>query len=383
MTALSPDLINGFARGVVTQFTLIAKGLDPDSGRFIAARPYERILTGFLTPVGLGGDDDSSEPEGEGLPELPADASYEQTNVGFEWSIPVTSVRSGMRIQVSVGLNAYARVLPTLQETQQNARFDRQGQATVVEVWQRFTLAGSDNPVLSATLELDKLVREGAIQVSLSDQVSQAWSRVAPGAHILFPARKQLSITGNDIADSSAFASWVARVAAQGQGGLILWEPTVDARVFPSPTEAGAVRVLVRLVNMTPPVDKRGAAFVDPRLYAVDLTAEFPAAAHQPTEFRILPQSYRYDRKVVAIGINCQPRSAYSGSSLSLRAETVPSTETPRLEPRVVDGGEPTFEALADHDKGIAVLRTVERAMRAYDSASWAAKLDALSAPEE
>ncbi len=134
---------------------------------------------------------------------------------------------------------------------------------------------------------------------------------------------------------------------------------------------------------MTPPVDKRVAAFVDPRLYAVSLTAEFPAAAHQPTEFRILPQSYRYDRKVAAIGINCQPRAAYLGSNLSLQAETVPSTETPRLEPREVRGGEPTFEALADYDKGIAVLRTVERAMREYDGSSWAAKVDSLSAQEE
>ncbi len=383
MTGLPPDLLNAFARGVVTQFTLAAKGLDPDSGRFIAARPYERILTGFLTPVGTGGEDDSSEPEGEGLPELPADASYEQTNIGFEWSIPINSVQSGMQIQITVGLNTYARVLPTFQETQQNARFDRQGLATVVEAWQRYPLAGSGNPFLSATIELDKLVRDGAIQVNLRDQVSRAWSAVAPGAHTLFPARRQLSITGNDIADAAAFAVWVARTTAQTQGGLALWDPVVDARVFPSPTEAGAVRVLVRLVNMTPPVDKRVAAFVDPRVYAVNLTAEFPAAAHQPTEFRILPQSYRYDRKVAAIGINCQPRAAYLGSNLSLRAETVPSTETPRLEPREVDGGEPTFEALADHDKGIAVLRTVERAMRAYDGSSWAVKLDSLSAPEE
>lgn len=383
MTDLSSDLVNGFARGIVGQFTLTAKGLDQGSGRFIAARPYERILTGFLTPVGMGDGDDSSAPEGDGLPELPVDDSYEQTNIGFEWSVPIASVRAGMRIQVSVGLNVYARVLPTLQEAQENARFDRQGQATVVEAWQRFTLAGRENSTLVATLELDRLVREGARQESLAGQASLAWSRVAPGGHPLFPGRKQLSITANDIADASAFASWVASVTAKNQGAPSLWDPAIDVRVFPSPTEAGAVRLLLRLVNLTPPVDKRTAAFVDPRVYAVDLTAEFPAEAHQATEFRILPQSYRYDRKVVAIGINCQPRSAHSGTSLSLRAETVPTTETPRLEPREVDRGEPTFEALADHDKGSAVLRTIEQAMRAYDGSSWAGKVDSLSAPEE
>src|ERR1051325_6953093 len=104
VTDLSPDLVNGFARGIVRQFTLTAKGLDPASRRFIAARPYERILTGFFTPVGMGEGEDSSDPEGDGIPEMPADDSYEQTKIGFEWSVPIASVQAGMRIQVSVGL---------------------------------------------------------------------------------------------------------------------------------------------------------------------------------------------------------------------------------------------------------------------------------------
>src|SRR5207245_5738159 len=125
---LSADLINGFARGLVDQFTLGAKGLDADSDRFIAARPNERILAGFLTPVSMAGgnDDDDSVPDTAGPQELPADDSYDETNVGLEWSVPIASVRPGMSIRLSVGMNVYVRVLPTFQEAQQNARFDRQ-----------------------------------------------------------------------------------------------------------------------------------------------------------------------------------------------------------------------------------------------------------------
>src|SRR5580693_8082979 len=108
MTALPPQVVNDFATGVTTLFARAAKGLDEHSERFIARRPYERILTGFLTPVEV--------PDGEQPPpaeaDLSPDESYEQTNLGFEWCAPLNAITEGSRVTIRIGLNVYVRMLP-------------------------------------------------------------------------------------------------------------------------------------------------------------------------------------------------------------------------------------------------------------------------------
>ena len=50
MPLLDSDF-NNFATTLTRRFSDRSKGLDPDSRRIIAARPSDRILAGFLTPV--------------------------------------------------------------------------------------------------------------------------------------------------------------------------------------------------------------------------------------------------------------------------------------------------------------------------------------------
>lgn len=367
MTELSTRLVNEFATGITRLFAQGAKGLDPESERHVARRPYERILTGFLTPV-QAPDDPMPEEE---VADLPADESYEQTSLGFEWCAPLDQIGEESRVRVQVGLNVFVRVFPTFAEAQENARF-RQGVWQVAEVWQRVTVAEVDARSVTAEIDLAQLARVGALTLDLSDQVAAAWRRGTPPG--VFPGRRPLQLHEPDLVEAGAYEAWV-RASVGTVPPQLWWKPFLDVRLFASPTEPGCARVLLRLVNRSEPARPRTAAFWDPRMYAVEVRAEMPTANQRDTEFRVLPNSYRYDRRVPAIGINCQPRAERLGGQLVVRTETVPVCPRPRLVPREIEGGAPRFDALAREDCGLPILHNVLAAMRAYDAGPWRATI--------
>lgn len=377
-----PAVVNGFARGLSKRFASEAKGLGEGFRRFLGARPYERILAGFLTPLGADGDDAGIGDE-MGLPELPPDEPYEQTNVGFEWSVPTGVPLDGLVMEVRVTMCVFVRVLPTLTEMQANARFDRQGQAVVPEVWECIPLAGQGAPDIPCPIDLAGAVSGGAKEITLGNETAAAWLRTGKPEGPLYPGRRALTIQQSDLSDAGAYSSWIATLQRPAGNQPPGWLPVLDIRAFPSPTEPGAMRLLLRLVNKSRPVDKRSAAFIDPRLYAVGLSAGLPARAHQDSEFRTLPASYRYDRRLSAVGINCQPRVERLQERVFISAETVPSVETPRLVPREVPEGEPYFRELTDFNRGAAVLKKILAAMKEYDRTDWERKVRSLAAPDE
>jgi len=382
VTQLPADLINGFARAIADRFAESAKGLDSSSERFVRTRPAERILCGFLTPVGGTHDEEPSGAD-QGPPDLVADDKYEQTHIGFEWAVPLDAVGRGIRITVEAEANVFARVLPTFAEARENARFNYQGEARLAEVWQRFAMARGAQTVFRAEIDLDRAVEDGASFADLSDQSAAAWRNIGAAHPTLFPGRRDLGLRAANLIDEQAYRQWLASLQGPTRGQQLAWKPAIDVRVFPSPTEAGAVRLLLRLVNFSEPVDRRGASFVDPRLYAVALRASVPVEAHIPSEFRILPNSYRYDRRVEAIGINCQPRASRMQGEICISGETVPVTPTPRLVPREVTGGTPAFSVLADSQAGTHVLRAILESMERYDREDWAQRVNSLSRDEE
>ena len=375
MTRLSKESPNGFARAIAHRFSEAARGLDRPSAEHVGRRPHERVLAGFLTP--LEQDNDDLAPEDAGLPDLPFDDKYEQTHVGFEWAIPRSAAGRGATIRVEIGAHAYLRTVPTFEQARDNARFDRRDEARLVEVWQRHTLAGGPATPLTAEFQLDEVVELGAARVDLSEQLSGVWNQLPPDGHGLFTARREPRIHPAEIADEESYATWVHSAFSEGRPASH-WRAAVDLRAFPSPTEKGVLRVLLRLINLSAPVDRRLAAFVDPRLYAVTLRVTLPGYAHSFSEFRVLPNSYRYDRSVGAIGINCQPRLRVAGDQLTMDAETVPVTEVPRLMPRQLQSGRTEFATLSDQDAGPQLLRSILEEMETYDRDDWGQKVASL-----
>lgn len=375
-----PSLLNGFATAVTRRFREAAKGLDPESSRFIKARPSERILAGFLTPL----DPTSIGPSGSAVagnePDIPTDENYEQTHIGVEWAVPKQSIGRGIRFRVRFSMHVYARVMPTFAEASENARL-RAGSTTVVEVWQRFPIGESPASPIEVELDLDRLAREGAIVEPLQAQVQSLWRAIAPAD--LYVWRTDLVITSADLVDTTSYRRWLSSLQQPAKPQPNDWKPSIDCRAFPSPTDPSVLRVLLRLINRSDPLVRQSEAFVDHRLYAVRLSVNAAKAAHSYSEFRSLPNSFRYDRRIGAVGINCQANCNDVADPLVIEAETLPISQTPRLMPREIIGGKPDFETLADPAKCARVLRAILREMEAYRDGPWRSKLSHLSDPTE
>lgn len=159
----------------------------------------------------------------------------------------------------------------------------------------------------------------------------------------------------------------------------LTWCPVIDIRLVPVPTAPGCARLCLRLINKTPRRKRTyETEFVDPNLYAVDIQVVCPTRIHRSTTFVELPRSYRYNRTIPAVGINCDIETHQDEGVLSLRTRSIPRKVVPRLEPRELQAETtPTFTALAADP--LPLLRGILDEMRRYDATTWTAKLAALS----
>ena len=372
--SVNPALLNAFAEVVAHRFAETATGLDPESRRFVRVRPSERTLCGFLTPA--GGDQEEDD-------DVFADTKYEQSHIGFEWAVPREALGSGLSLRFELSFAVYARVLPSYPEICDNSHFSRDGQSAVVEVWKRFPLAGWGLPRVELQLELDRLAADGVALISAAAETATCWDTANHAERDLWPGRAQLTLRREDIADEAAYHHWTAQAQHAGERTPSLWRPAVDCRLFPSPSEPDVVRLMARFVNLGPRMTRRDEALVDTRLYSAELCAVAPGAAHADSECRALPHSYRYDRSMRAVGINCQPRVGLVGGDVEIVGVTVPVTHSPRIVPREVAGGIPKFATLADPEAGPRVLNAILADMEAYDARAWAPKLQELTDPQE
>ncbi len=382
MTALAPELLNRFARGLSAEFGRVAKGLDDESSRFVAVRAHDRILTGFLTPAdnAMAG---TATPMGFDIPELPVDEAFDQSAIGFEWSAPASALATTV-LQVDVGFNVFVRTLPDFVQANANKVFDRGGRSPLVEIWERVELATvSTNPIQASIRLADISAVDRSLRVSLASAVISRTVPVPSHGLGLYRGATELYLTAAEFVDEPSYSAFVRNAMSTRQPLSAGWEPAIDVRVLPAPTEPGRVYVLLRLINATSRGTRSSGAFTDPRLYAASLRIVVPEGAQRDTEFRVLPSSYRYDRRVASVGINCQPIVTRDGGNLVMRSETVPVQESPRIVPRSIEGAEPKFDPLSDAALCVPLLRAIAAGMREYDGTAWERKVAELTDPGE
>jgi hypothetical protein len=381
---ISDSALNGFAGALADNIACRAIGLDIDSARIVAARPSDHILTGFLTPMRRQDSADESDPDERLVDDLPQDSAYEQTAMGFEWLAPKDAFRAGSTLTVAVSCSVYVRRLPSYLEQsgavvwRVDGRGARQRAAAgtddedtrytpLVPVWTRQTLSEP----LTHPLELADVIGKRRIQVSLADKLQRALDvgrDLAP--------RSELRVPEAVLRTEASYVTWLRTLPEQT--AIPKWQPTIDVRVASVPMEPDCVRVALRLINFTrPPANRYQLEFVDPNLYAVQIEAQIPAAAHKVTIFRELPQSYRYDRLMAGVGINAHVQCRHDHGYVILTSDAVPRTRAHRLEPRQLPGASPRFDTLAQDP--LPLLRAILERMRAYDADAWATKLRSLS----
>lgn len=365
---------NRFSRALAEQIRERAKGLDAESARIVNTRPQEHILSGFLTPRvtrnpppqdGDGDDED-----------LPRDSAFELRALGLEFLADSENLASVTSLPVTISLNLYVRCTPTFDEQRNLGSWRREhdgGNAgaqriqPVVSAWRRVELSRFTREV-----SLPDLLRERRQRIDISDSV------VVPAGALpadIYSARRAIQLTEKECETESAFIAALARTRTQPFTSF--WRAFVDVRLISVPTEPRAVRLALRIVNETTEPGKAQIDFLDPNLYAVRLAVRVPKPAHLPTIFQELPASFRYDRRMPGVGIDSQVVVEDNDTSLRLTAESVPLTETPRLEARDFPDAIPSYSALGANP--IPVLESLVRHMEEYDRIQWAAKIASLS----
>jgi hypothetical protein len=370
---------NAFARALADRIRYRAKGLDDESARIVNTRPQEHILAGFLTPRSSLQRQHDVVDDAE-ADDLPHDSAFELTAIGLECLADRDALTHIEAMSVSFSLNVYVRCIPAFGEQKKTPAWRREriaGQSDVrrvqslVPVWRRFVIAP-----FSVSLSVPDLLRDRRQRIDVSPHL-----RLSVGdadAAAIHSARHAIDLTEQDCETEAAFNGAVAR--ARSQPFTPFWRAFLDIRLINVPTEPTAVRIAIRLVNDTPPPAKAQGEFLDANLYAVRFTVSIPAAAHRPTIFQELPASFRYDRRMPGVGINSHVDAQVTQSTVELTAESVPISETPRLEAREFDDADPEFTTLATDP--IPVLESIARHMDAYDGSQWQSKIGALTGLE-
>ena len=386
-TILTDSDLNSFAQMLVNGFADRATGQDESGARLVYTLPSDHILTGFLTPPRPQGDRD---PQAEGehqvgqvdellASDLPRDAAFELTNLGMHWLVPKPAFRSDACLEVRIHLSVYVRRLPTMEEQRKaqwtiprdvarahNADAPPRRQSEAVPVWTREDLGEFELPAI----QLGQLLQDRRLQIPFGRDLSERL-RQRTGID-LYPGREPLVVYEDDVASDMAFAAWRASLR-QGQWPLG-WLPVLDVRVASVPANPVLMRVAARLVNRTEAV-ARSRAYVDPNLYAVGLSVTMPNEAHEATIFRELPQSFRYDRQMPAVGINAHVSMSKADRLMTLATHSVPVYTAPRLDPRTIEGSIPSFRVMATDP--IPTLQQILDAMRTYDDEVWLAAVAA------
>ena len=364
---------NDFARALTEQISCRAKGLDDDSARIVNVRPQEHILSGFLTPrsapaaAAMGADDD--------VDDLPRDSAFELSSIGLEWLADRGALERTESLSASLSANLYVRCAPAFKEQTSLGSWHREHIAIgappqktqpVVPAWRRIEM-----PKFEATISIKELLQKKRQKIDLLPFLRPSASLLPPD---IYTSRRAIHLTEAECADEQSFLHALLRTRTQPFTSD--WTAFLDVRLINVPTEPKLIRIAVRIVNGSPVPGKAQSDFVDNNLYAVRLTVGIPTDVHRPTIFQELPASFRYDRRMAGVGINAHVEDELKGSLLCLSAESVPITETPRLEARQFADATPTFGALSIDPAQI--LESLARHMDDYDATQWSAKVAAL-----
>lgn len=375
--------LNAFGQGLATHFASRATGMDDSSERLVLRRPSDHVLAGFLTPVSTGGSEEE-DPDAQLASDLPRDTALEQTSLGMHWLIDRKALERGQQVKVAVRLSVYVRRLPSIEDQRQalwviprevaraahNTGNEPRRQAPVVPVWTREDL----EPINLDPIDIHFLLENRILRIPLASfLMARLQTRQSDD---LYPGRRSIVMHEDDVATDRAFQAW--RADTPLASWPLEWRPVVDIRLSSILTEPDLLRLSARVINRTEQVPRPSLDFVDPNLYGVQLHAEIPKRVHRPTIFRELPQSFRYDRRMVAVGINAHAKATERADQLLLETHAVPIHVTPRLEPRAIPGATPRFAVLASDP--IPTLRKILDAMRAYDTHEW---VDAVASQTE
>lgn len=371
---ISDKAYNDFASALVGDIRERAKGLDQGSARIVRSRPSDHILCGFLTPTGNAPPTDGST-EADEATDLPRDSSFNMSSLGMEFMVETLAFHSLTVLQCTVQLHLYVRSLPTVHEQRRLGIWRREHALTspstekvqsIIDVWRRVPV-----PPFTIDIPVAQLNEERKLRISLDHLVIPNGVDVATDLHT---ARRTQFVAESELADETTFSV----VATRCSSGPLTnhWKAAIDVRLISVPTDVTLTRVALRIINVGEPLSGSQGDFIDPNLYGVHLAVELPQSVHRPTIFQELQASFRYDRAMPGVGINAQVDCENADSLVRLAAESVPLSETSRLEARDFQDVDPSFEGMSLDP--MPSLEALLAHMGVYLTRDWVQKLATL-----
>ena len=407
--ALSNRDYNGFASSVAARLALRAKGLDSTGSRLVAIRPVDHVLTGFLTPADLsaGGRNEgwnrrlarqkrqTSCSRSMRVKTYHAIAPTSRQLSGSSGWLPPTPPGRISRSQFwssARSMCAGSRPSPNRpliwcgEFPSTGARFPvkvpplvrrqppRHGRASSLGVWSR----ESAGP-LEVQLPVGALYRQGHSRLDLTAKIAESWPQTKVAG--LYPGRQPIYVGEPDLISSDAYDASLLRLPPARRP--LEWKAVLDARLVALPTELFRPDVASNQARES----YRGRRWAQSRLRRSEpirsgpKSVTLPNALHRFATFRELPASFRYERRMPAIGINSHVNYREQDGQTTLSIDTVPSKVIDRLQPREIEGRPPTFADLASDPA--PCLTAVLDEMRRYERGRWEEKIASLTGIEK
>lgn len=375
---ISEQAYNSFASALVGDIRERAKGLDQGSARIVRSRPSDHILCGFLTP-----NDAATHPaemiEPDEVTDLPRDSSFQMSALGMEFMVDSSEFHNLNEIKCEIRLHFYIRALPTVEEQRRWGVWRREHALSatlgekvqsIIDVWRRVAIAP-----FTVDIPIAQLISNRKLRVNLSHLAIPSDADLATDIHT---ARRTQFVAESELVNADTFAVAATRTS---NGPLIPhWKVALDVRLIAVPTDPTLTRVALRILNLGEPLNRSQGDFIDPNLYGVYLAAQLPRSVHRPTIFQELQASFRYDRAMPGVGINAQVDSEADDDSIRLIAESVPVSETPRLEARDFPDVDPSFGTMSADP--LPSLEALLVHMQSYLTLDWADKIALLQGLE-
>jgi hypothetical protein len=334
---------------------------EPSLDRYVGEKPHSRYWLGWLGPEGA----------------IDSDSGYLAER--FRPSAQGFSFRTD-RLPITLSLEAafaiWIPLHPTFAEQQAYAglpgtRLPQDQGISLQQVWMKVPIA----PVqLLMDVQSPGIRQTG--RKAFEKAMDQAFANLPSGTTTIRPRQKGGRLPRpSDLSSESAWKTW--ETANLESATLPRWTVEFEVEVTP-PAEGGIHEVLVTLTNRSP-VDEKQTLLTDKtrtlpswaadaRIWEAEVSC---SPSHTPTPYLLeqIPDSYRYDRGVIALGFNCSAEAAGS----SIRSTFAAVAETDRVHPRLEDHtGAPLDTSFASlgHDP-LPCLRRLAAEAHDWTSKNW------------
>lgn len=373
-------IVNAMVRCVVDEATGIS---EPPLRRYIGPSPDARFWLGWLGPESAVLHQERSRETLE---------RFTPAAQGFSFRVAGLPVE----LELTVSFALWLALHPTFEEQVNSYREPVGGNAAQGAGAGHAAQAGPDRGIPIAQIRIKVPVGPLALRVSLDGAgrrsigaddlrtaIRRALDSLPAGATPYRPRRAMGKLPRDpDLRDRASWAAW----ERENLDGPVVpeWRPAVDLEV--AGPEGGPYEVLAMIVNRSPDLDgqfvdrDRAMTFprpaCDPNLYEVQLRCT-PSSPILFYELEQIPDSYRYDRRVAALGLN----TAADEDGPAIRTAFAAIAHTNRVYPRTTgpDGIpiDTSFRTLRT-DPLPALERLVEQARRWTDEHWGAAALDTM-----